>query len=804
MKAMSKTISDFFSTDASKDDGCVEDADADVDMEDVENKGGEKKKATSTNAKRQYKYLTNSQLLHLQLQDPEIRIHFVSQLFILSSYLSTTLTNYVSTRSGSTIPNKMTCEKMQSKIHQLEKRAGELLKKTPPNGEVHLQTLRWILSDREKNWSEWKRKKCTPPIEKFRVTKSSSSAEVDDVVAKRRRLMGGSLLLGGGAEKKSIQDKSTRYMYELDIRKSLPGISTSMVKQSGIDQFLEEYADALDPEAGIEEEYHPKRNKLSSWKALRCLARNHIGRFGNTDGGYSMIEKKTGDFEGIIRTVWKEEKDIDIPGEMPKAEEISDDEVNVDDEDSDGEGEDEIVKEEGTVSDIGDDEDAEMKDGDDMGEVEEKDESNISTERKDTNSSNKIENIEEVVKEAVSKDEGEIADDLDTNVNNSEPTKEPSKSDIVDDTQPKEKTATSKSDQKTDVQQSENGKGTHTRFSTPAPRKRIEHTKPSQNGHGTHVYFTSPDGTQTNESKTQQADSKLSTDSRKNNSSDGQGNGNWGGEKDKRQDEGRNSANTHQDDRKRKRYDSGRDHEERSKAAKVGDADAESNKEINKSNGTKDDRNIPTTNDHSSRRGNNPRRSNPNPNRPLEQRQQEPRQHNPPQQQQHHNAQQHRRGESGGSNPPAQQHQNQMRRSPPPGHKDNRTEGGNRGIHTRFTSPPPNSGMHSSGPMRSDDRGGARGGDRGGARGGDRGGDRGGARGGDRGGDRGGPRGGDRGGPRGDERGGPRGDERGGPRGDERGGQRGDERGGPRGGRGQFDRRPGGRGGGGPRRRSRR
>ena len=37
---------------------------------------------------RHYKYLTNSQLLNLQLQDPEIRIHFLTQFLIISSYLS--------------------------------------------------------------------------------------------------------------------------------------------------------------------------------------------------------------------------------------------------------------------------------------------------------------------------------------------------------------------------------------------------------------------------------------------------------------------------------------------------------------------------------------------------------------------------------------------------------------------------------------------------------------------------------------------------------------------------------------------
>lgn len=294
----------------------------DVEMEENESENG-----SAASTKRQYKYLTSSQLLHLQLQDPEIRVHFLSQLFIISAFLSKSLSDFSLTVSGATPVNKMSCEKAQSSLHQLEKRAGDLMKMVPPNGELHFRTLQWILTERESSWRHWKSNKCMPSIEKFASNKADKE---DDIAAKRRKLMGSSAL-GGKIENKNLKANAATYVYKIDLLQDLPKISQGMSEHgNGMNRFFEEYVDALDPEAGIEEEYHPKNNKLSSWRALRMLSRKHIGHLGDDDG-YSMIHKNNGDFEGIVRKIWKEEKGQDIPGGMPKAEEMSDDEADKDD-----------------------------------------------------------------------------------------------------------------------------------------------------------------------------------------------------------------------------------------------------------------------------------------------------------------------------------------------------------------------------------------------------------------------------------------------------------------------------------------
>ena len=325
-------------------------ADGNVDMDkdmntDVDMKGEQESSSQSTgvsasasasastlSTKRQYKYLTNSQLLRLQLQDPELRIHFLTQLFILSTYLSTSLALYASANTGTGTStnisagndvNKMVCEKIQSSLHQLQKRAGDLMKRTPPNGEAHFNTLGWILKERESVWRNWKKDKCTPPIERFDDGKN------DLVAGAGARIGNGALGATRAVSNPSIAERAKAYLFEIDLRKDLPAISQAMSQpqKNGMNQFLDEYADALDPEAGIEEEYHPKNNKLSCWRALRSLSKTHIGSYADDKDGHCMIQKRTGDFEGIVRKVWKEEKAIDIPGDMPIAEVLPDENV---------------------------------------------------------------------------------------------------------------------------------------------------------------------------------------------------------------------------------------------------------------------------------------------------------------------------------------------------------------------------------------------------------------------------------------------------------------------------------------------
>eukprot|EP00804_Cyclotella_cryptica_P007506 CCRYP_010614-RA/>CCRYP_010614-RA protein AED:0.34 eAED:0.34 QI:0/-1/0/1/-1/1/1/0/473 len=98
--------------------------------------------ASSLEGVTHYKYLTSSQLLHLQLKDPEIRTQFLTQLIILLAHLnspSVTLpTPPISSTPGSN-PSKLNAQLKQTQMNQLselEKRTQQLLKSIKPEGKV--------------------------------------------------------------------------------------------------------------------------------------------------------------------------------------------------------------------------------------------------------------------------------------------------------------------------------------------------------------------------------------------------------------------------------------------------------------------------------------------------------------------------------------------------------------------------------------------------------------------------------------------------------------------------------------------
>mmetsp|Transcript_27790 Transcript_27790/g.61842 ORF Transcript_27790/g.61842 Transcript_27790/m.61842 type:complete len:866 (+) Transcript_27790:473-3070(+) len=268
--------------------------------------------SSSSSSDRHHKYLTNSQLLHLQLRDPEIRLHFLTQLLIITSYLSSTI--------ASVGPKSKTTEILKA-LTAVRKRAEVLMKQTPPNGSAHLKTVEWLLSDREAMWRKWKANKCQPDLESFGILKAGEEADSEEAKKRKRRRLMMSKPLGGNAGSDptdSAAAASELYSYSLDVKKDLPTVARTMVDcVPPLQTFLEEYVEALDPENGIEAEYHPRNDKPFAWRAMRLLARDHLGGFG-------LVRRKDGDFERVVRSIWKEEKDTIIPGDEPEAEEVVD------------------------------------------------------------------------------------------------------------------------------------------------------------------------------------------------------------------------------------------------------------------------------------------------------------------------------------------------------------------------------------------------------------------------------------------------------------------------------------------------
>ena len=276
------------------------------------------------NSVRHHKYLTSSQLLHLQLKDPTLRIHFLTQLIIILSYLSspsTSLPTGVQSTAGADT-SKLTAQirvTQMKQLGQLEKRVSGLLRSTTKSGESMWKSLQWILRDRELMWKNWKKAKCLPAMDRV-ATGAGGAAPGGDCVS-------------GNDVKKILLASKKRKLEELsstmtdsnnDGSITLADVVTSDMKTSSSSQqttltsFLEPYIEALDPENGIEGEYHPRNDKVYAWRALRLMARDQNDDNGDGVGGqlkrFGKLRRRDGDFEGIVREMWKE-KGEEIPGD---------------------------------------------------------------------------------------------------------------------------------------------------------------------------------------------------------------------------------------------------------------------------------------------------------------------------------------------------------------------------------------------------------------------------------------------------------------------------------------------------------
>ncbi|KAL3799540.1 hypothetical protein HJC23_008667 [Cyclotella cryptica] len=262
--------------------------------------------ASSLEGVTHYKYLTSSQLLHLQLKDPEIRTQFLTQLIILLAHLnspSVTLpTPPISSTPGSN-PSKLNAQLKQTQMNQLselEKRTQQLLKSIKPEGESHLRAVCWILKERESMWRNWKKNKCFPPLEKVPANgaKIVSSHDIRNILSGKKR---------------KASDTAPGTNDIIGINTNLPNVMSTIKKSlPTLDVYLEPYVEALDPEAEVDAEYHPGNDKVYCWRALRLLARSQEGE--GQLRRFVHLRRKDGNFEGIVRGMWKEDKGEEIPG----------------------------------------------------------------------------------------------------------------------------------------------------------------------------------------------------------------------------------------------------------------------------------------------------------------------------------------------------------------------------------------------------------------------------------------------------------------------------------------------------------
>ena len=257
------------------------------------------------------KYLTASRLLRLQLRDPIFRKNVLTQMLILFRVANVTAAAASVPTNGSAGANAALpasasvgghLRSSDETLSGLQSRAVALLRKTPPDGPVFEALLQHVLL-RDERWCRWKQQKCQP----FNRTGTdngaslASGATVTDGAKKRKRLPMMSLgALGSGSSKRT---KRGGGQHHADLQKLFAGgdnpdneTCLSSAESDYIPQlhpFLEPFEDAMDPENAIEEEYHPKHDKVYMWRMGRLLTRNHIANMVKvlSDGAESGIKE---------------------------------------------------------------------------------------------------------------------------------------------------------------------------------------------------------------------------------------------------------------------------------------------------------------------------------------------------------------------------------------------------------------------------------------------------------------------------------------------------------------------------------
>ncbi|KAL7556563.1 hypothetical protein ACA910_009081 [Epithemia clementina (nom. ined.)] len=270
------------------------------------------------------RYLTSSRLLSIQLQDADFRIPILTQVLIICHHLM-----------------HISPVVLKAKLSEWQNRAITLLQNVSPEQYNLLQS---ILRTSEESWRQWKQNKGSPDLDQRKS---------EPLLGRKRKRsgLGSTKSLSDGSHSNTAMDgKDSATVMDL------PKVSRQMRQAApSLKSHLEEYVEALDPESGIEAEYHPKSNALFSWRAVRLLSATHLSDL--------HLLNNNGDFERVVRTIYARDYGTDIPGPMPPEDEVFNEEEE--------EAEVEEVAEEATK----DQEDVTMKDeeiGEDQVMVEER------------------------------------------------------------------------------------------------------------------------------------------------------------------------------------------------------------------------------------------------------------------------------------------------------------------------------------------------------------------------------------------------------------------------------------------------
>jgi len=257
------------------------------------------------------KYLTNQNLLQLQLSDSNFRRYILLQFLILFQYLKSNVKFKT---------DAQTLESSQSKwIEETKGKIFKLLSETPPNGSEFSKSVKHILH-REEHWNKWKNEGCPSFAKKLEenVVEKKPIGEGGSYRRKKRKL--GDLIQKEVAEKKvNLGNSGLTALWNLHPDNLEACRAKDRDFLPSLENYFEEAIEQLDPRNEIEEAYKKVNNGEWGWRALRLMSRRSSHFF---ISGNNPIAKLPEYLESMLGKMAKEMPGL---GHKEEATEMTDD-----------------------------------------------------------------------------------------------------------------------------------------------------------------------------------------------------------------------------------------------------------------------------------------------------------------------------------------------------------------------------------------------------------------------------------------------------------------------------------------------
>ena len=243
-------------------------------------------------------YLTHSRLLPIQLTDPALRTIMLTQFWIVANHLM------------SQVPQ------LRAQLQTHLDTAQSLLASSSPSTLRLLQSSA-VLERSEPQWRLWKKNKCQPDLEAVQTSTAEFGGGASAAAAgtSRKRTRSVAVVVASDSNTDHDEEKAYEWLSGQDLQTVSQQMRASAPSST---DHLADYVEALDPDSGIEAEYHPKNDAVFTWRALRLLSESNLEDFG-------AMMHPSGDFEGMVRSIYRG-NGVDIPGEGPAPYEAEDEE----------------------------------------------------------------------------------------------------------------------------------------------------------------------------------------------------------------------------------------------------------------------------------------------------------------------------------------------------------------------------------------------------------------------------------------------------------------------------------------------